>query len=111
MDGQDTPSQSDLAWSLAWEEFRKHDYDKPPDLDIPKDKWIWTSSTLAPLSKVDAEGLISGQRKLYLIQLVRWRNSSGSVSSRSFCQIVIHAEQINLTGTVEFVNCPTSSPY
>jgi hypothetical protein len=110
-DGQITDSQSDLAWTYAWAEFKKHDNDKPPDIDIPEGKTMWTSSTMPPLSASDAEGLISGTRRLYLIQLVRWRNSSGSVSTRTFCQILIHAEQVNASRTGEFINCATRSPY
>jgi hypothetical protein len=110
-DGQVTDSQSDLAWQYAWAEFRRHDSDKPPDIDVPEGKTMWTSSTMPPLAASDAEGLIAGTRRLYLIQLVRWRNSSGSVSTRTFCQTLIHAEQVNLSQTGEFINCKTASPY
>jgi hypothetical protein len=110
-DGQVTDSQSDLAWSYAWTEFKRHDNDKPPDMDIPEGQGVWTTSTMPSLSTTDAEGLISGTRRLYLMQLVRWRNSSGAVSTRTFCQILIHAEYVNTSGKGEFKNCNTRSPY
>ena len=69
LDGLPSNEQSDLAWSKAWNDYKKDDHSRDAGSDVtPENKLRFQTIKIGPLTSDDAYSLKIGSKFLYLSQ-------------------------------------------